>query len=253
MNSDICLILHSQASATAFSTISAFIIVYVLSAFFWCVLWRFDPWVWLEAQQTCQVSFGPMGPNQSLDQCSVLSSEKRLGLSSPRWERRAYSVDRWFTKDGSLQVLHWPFSRGCLVQLFASLAADFKPIFIFCRSQNDHLVSLRCVKHCHPHDQACQSDLAHLITYTSLSLPTITDLTEPEGKLWHRWKVPLSSHLMNTNANASSLRYNLPADQYSVQILSSIRRHRHLLRHPLRGRRVLFWGSKASSPGDDHR
>ncbi|XP_011611780.2 fibulin-1 isoform X1 [Takifugu rubripes] len=51
-------------------------------------------------------------------------------------------------------------------------------------SKKDHLVFVRCMKHCRPHDQTCQSDLAHLITYTSLSLPTITDLTEPEDIIY---------------------------------------------------------------------
>lgn len=251
MNSDICLILpviHSHPSQLQhFSFYSCFCAVGILLMYnvaFWSM-----SLVGSSANMSSQ--FWPDGPRS--EPGSVLSSVQWLGLSSPRWERRAYSVDHWFTKDRSLQVLHWPFSQGCLVQLFVSLAANFKPVSIFCRSKNDNLVPLRCMKHCHPHDHMCQHDLAHLITYTTLSLPTITDLTEPEGELWHRRKVRLSSHFMKAKANVSSFRYNLPADQYSIQNLSSIRCHRHLLRYHLHGCRVLVWGSKASSPGDDHR
>lgn len=131
------------------------------------------------------------------------------------------------------------FSQGCLVQIFASLS-HFKPISICCRSRDDPLVSLRCLKRCHPNDLTCNLEPIHLITYTCLSLPTFRDLIQPEGEKGHAQKVCLSFHFVKTKAKASSLRYNLPADKYSIQSLSSAPCHRHLLRDPLRRCPVLF-------------
>uniref|UniRef100_H3C2H5 Fibulin-1 n=1 Tax=Tetraodon nigroviridis TaxID=99883 RepID=H3C2H5_TETNG len=51
-------------------------------------------------------------------------------------------------------------------------------------SRDDPSVSLRCMKHCHPNNLACNLEPVHLITYTCLSLPTFRDLTQPEDIIY---------------------------------------------------------------------
>ncbi|CAJ1055051.1 fibulin-1-like [Xyrichtys novacula] len=44
----------------------------------------------------------------------------------------------------------------------------------------DASVNVRCIKACQPNDVSCNLDPIHLITHTSLSLPTFRDFSEPE-------------------------------------------------------------------------
>lgn len=217
------------------------------------VRWHFNPWVlvWNLANKSNHVVFRLIAPNQSLDQCCHLYSEKKTKLRSPRWKHHVLFVDLWLTKDGSIQVLA-QFSQACLVQVCASFP-PFEPVSICCRSRDDPSVSLRCMKHCHPNNLACNLEPVHLITYTCLSLPTFRDLTQPEGERRHTRTVRWRFHLGKTKAQTSPHRYHLPANKHSIQNLNSAPRHRHLLRDPLCRCPVLLWGSKASSPGDDHR
>lgn len=141
------------------------------------------------------------------------------------------------------------FSQGCLERMLVRLGSKLNPVSVVRRSGDNPLPSLRCMKSCLPDDLTCSRDPTHLITYTSLSLPTFRDLTQPEGEE----DVSGSVQVRLVSSNLSSLRRHLPADQHSVQRLPSARRHRRLLRYPLHRRPLLFRGSEASSPGDDHR
>lgn len=66
------------------------------------------------------------------------------------------------------------------------LAISFYPFistssFLF-RPRKDASASLRCIKACQPNDFNCNLDPIHLITHTTLSLPTFRDFSEPEGR-----------------------------------------------------------------------
>lgn len=102
------------------------------------------------------------------------------------------SVDLWLTKDGSIQVLHWLSShKGVWSKSFhRDLTSELFPSV--CRSRGDPVVSLRCMKHCHPNDFACNLEPIHLITYTCLSLPTFRDFIQPEGETGKRQKACLT-------------------------------------------------------------
>lgn len=87
-----------------------------------------------------------------------------------------------------LQIVCIPVSLAHVINLPflpISLYHFISSSFLF-RSRKDVSVSLRCIKACQPNDFNCNLDPVHLITHTTLSLPTFRDISEPEGKT--RWK-----------------------------------------------------------------
>lgn len=181
-----------------------------------------------------------------------MGKKKKLGLSSPRWKHHMVFIDLWLTKDGSIQVFHWLFSlKGVWSQIFASLS-HFKPVSV---ADPETIRCSLCAAWSTATPMTWRATLS-----PSTSSPTPACLCQPSAfslsqrvRKVHSRKVCSSFHSVKTKAKASSLRYSLPADKRSVQGLSSSPCHRHLLPDPLRWCPVLFWGSKASLPGDDHR
>ncbi|XP_063761111.1 fibulin-1-like isoform X1 [Eleginops maclovinus] len=57
-------------------------------------------------------------------------------------------------------------------------------------SSGDALINVRCIKSCHPHDINCNLNPVHLITHTSLSLPTFRDFHDPEEIVYLRTVTP---------------------------------------------------------------
>uniref|UniRef100_A0A667YX29 Fibulin-1 n=1 Tax=Myripristis murdjan TaxID=586833 RepID=A0A667YX29_9TELE len=56
--------------------------------------------------------------------------------------------------------------------------------------RSDSTVSVRCIKSCQPNDISCAVDPIHLITHTSLSLPTFREFTMPEEIVFLRTMAP---------------------------------------------------------------
>lgn len=82
---------YSQKPVTITFILLSLVHVLFGNLYFWSMMVHSDPWIWLEARQS-QVSFGPIGPNHSLDQCCNLSSEKQLGLPSLRLHALCWSL-----------------------------------------------------------------------------------------------------------------------------------------------------------------
>ncbi|XP_008293091.1 fibulin-1 [Stegastes partitus] len=54
----------------------------------------------------------------------------------------------------------------------------------------DASATIRCMKHCQPHDANCVHHPVNMVTHTAISLPTFRDFTEPEEIVFLRTTVP---------------------------------------------------------------
>lgn len=96
--------------------------------------------------------------------------------------------------------LNLPFPHFLQSFLLVSLQS---PLFVLwlvlSRSKQDASVNLRCSKACQAYDINCNRDTSHLITYTSISLPTFRDFSKPEGKTrsWYMCSLDVLVYLVH--------------------------------------------------------
>uniref|UniRef100_A0A3B5ANB0 Fibulin 1 n=1 Tax=Stegastes partitus TaxID=144197 RepID=A0A3B5ANB0_9TELE len=80
-------------------------------------------------------------------------------------------------------------SQSCFNVLggYRCLSFECPPNF---RPGADASATIRCMKHCQPHDANCVHHPVNMVTHTAISLPTFRDFTEPEEIVFLRTTVP---------------------------------------------------------------